>query len=172
MRVVATGVVTAGFLLAAVTSLLDAQTQPPRPKCDSPEHRRFDFWVGDWNVTIQGQLVGTNLVTLEEDGCVVHEHWRGSGGDTGQSLNFYDRGDGKWHQVWVSNSGGVLNLSGAYTDGTIVFEGESIGKGGGKLVNRLTFFKNADSTVRQFWQISTDGGKTWGSSFDGLYRKK
>ena len=34
---------------------------------------------------------------------MVHEHWKGSRGGTGQSFNFYDRGDRKWHQVWIAN---------------------------------------------------------------------
>src|SRR5205085_11883872 len=82
-------------LLAALQILslhpLPAQSPPARPKCDAPEYRQFDFWVGDWDVTAGGQRAGTNLVTLEEGGCLIHEHWAGAKGGTGQRLNFYDR---------------------------------------------------------------------------------
>lgn len=138
------------------------------PRCDSPEFRQFDFWVGEWDVTSGGQPAGSNRITVEEDGCVVHEHWRGARGGTGQSFNFYDRADGRWHQVWVSNSGNVLSLSGAFVAGALVLEGERM-EGSRTVRHRLSFTPNADGTVRQLWEMSTDGGTTWSTSFDGLY---
>lgn len=36
--------------------------------CDSPEHRQFDFWLGDWDVITW---------TSNEDGT-VRQHWRAS----------------------------------------------------------------------------------------------
>ena len=153
-------------------SPLHAQN-PAQPRCDTPEHRQFDFWVGDWNVTgPRGKLVGTNLVTLEEDGCVVHEHWAGSGGSTGQSFNFYDRTDGKWHQIWVDNGGSWLNLAGSYVDEKMVLQGVNAGPAGKPQLQRITFTRDADGSVHQVWDTSDDEGKTWQVAFDGLYRKK
>ena len=63
-------------LVAHPPERLAAQGGSP-PKCDKPEFRQFDFWVGDWDVTVGGHQAGTNQVTLEEDGCVIHEHWKG-----------------------------------------------------------------------------------------------
>ena len=152
---------------------LSAQSPPAaRPKCDAPEYRQFDFWVGDWDLTAGGQRAGTNLVTLEEGGCLIHEHWTGAKGGTGQSLNFYDRQDGRWHQVWVSSSGNVLDLAGSYADGTLTYRGERRQPDGSTLLHRLSFHANADGTVRQLWETSSDGGSTWTTSFDGLYRRK
>ncbi len=36
-------------------------------------------------------------------------------------------------------------------------------------VQRITWSKNADATVRQVWESSTDGGTTWTVAFDGIY---
>ena len=47
------------------------------------------------------------------DGCVLQENWSGTGGFTGTSLNAYDAERKAWHQTWVDNSGGVLQLDGA-----------------------------------------------------------
>jgi hypothetical protein len=152
------------------TPRVHGQTAPPR--CDATEFRQFDFWVGDWNVTSSGQPVGTNRVTLEEDGCVVHEHWTGAQGGTGQSFNYYDRIDGQWHQMWVSNSGNVLDLAGTLADDTLTFRGQRRQRDGSTLQHRLSFHANPDGSVRQLWQTSTDGGATWSVAFDGLYRKK
>jgi hypothetical protein len=160
------------LLMLQAFSLHPVSAQAARPTCDSAVYRQFDFWVGDWEVTTAGKPAGTNLVTREENGCVIHEHWTGSNGGTGQSLNFYDRGDGQWHQVWVSNSGGVLNLAGSFADGTLTFRGETKQADGTRLTHRLSFHLNSDRTVRQFWEVSSDGGTTWATSFDGVYRKR
>ena len=43
---------------------------------------------------------------------------------------------------------------------------------GQRRIERITWTPNADGTVRQHWEQSTDGGKTWTTAFDGLYRRK
>lgn len=159
--------------LAVVPAGASAQANPaPSFGCPAPEHRQFDFWVGNWNVTAKGRQAGTNDVTLEEAACLVHEHWSGAGGSTGQSFNFYDRGDGHWHQLWISNQGNVLRLSGAYSEGAMRFTGVAPGAQGRPQRQRLTFFRNSDGSVRQLWETSDDEGKTWQVAFDGLYRKQ
>jgi hypothetical protein len=152
--------------------VLAAQGAGSPSGCTAVEHRQFDFWVGDWNVTVQGDQAGTNDVTLEEQGCVLHEHWAGSRGGTGQSFNFYDRVEGKWHQLWVDSGGNYLHLTGAYADGQMRFTGTAAGPDGKPQAQRLTFFRNADGTVRQLWETSADGRDPWQVAFDGLYRKK
>jgi hypothetical protein len=163
--------VLAGLVSLALTPAV-AQSRATPPRCDDAEFRRFDYWVGDWEVTSGGQRAGSNLVTLEEDGCVLHEHWKGAQGGTGQSFTFYDRRDGKWHQMWVSNSGNVLYLSGAFQGNTLSLEGTTPQPDGTRLLNRLSFHQNEDRTVRQYWETSADGGKSWTPVFDGLYRKR
>jgi hypothetical protein len=39
-------------------------------------------------------------------------------------------------------------------------------------LQKLTFTPNADGTVRQFWEQSTNDGKTRTVAFDGLYVRK
>jgi len=152
---------------------LAAQTgAPPPPTCGAPEYRQLDFWVGRWDVTMRGQPAGANLVTLEESGCLVHEHWSGTRGGTGQSFNFFDRDDGAWHQVWVSSTGSVLNLTGHFADGTLTYLGENRRPDGTLLRHRLSFHANGDGTVRQLWETSSDSGATWAVSFDGHYTKR
>lgn len=163
-----------GPLAAAGLLLLPAAfaaQQPPAQDCSGPEHRAFDFWVGEWEVTSSGRVAGTNSITLTQQGCILHEHWIGAGGGTGESFNFYDRTTGKWNQVWISNRGVVLRLSGIYAGGKMALEGQTKSSQG-TVQHRITFFRNSDGTVRQFWEQSRDGGKTWTVAFDGLYRRK
>lgn len=166
-------VLLSGLLVAArPVSAQTGSTRPAPPQCDSAQYRQFDFWVGDWQVTSGGQPAGVNVVTLEEGGCLIHEHWRGAGGGTGQSLNFYDRADGHWHQVWISSSGMALLLTGSYHSDRLEYTGERATTPGGPVLrHRLTFFHNSDGTVRQLWETSQDG-TTWQTSFDGLYTRK
>lgn len=160
---------TAVALLAG--SPLAAQNTPSFG-CPGVEHRQFDFWVGTWEVTVGTNLAGSNTITNEEDGCLIHEHWSGSRGGTGQSFNFYDAGDRLWHQVWVDNQGNSLHLTGSYAGNEMRFAGTAPGPDGKPAPQRLTFFQNPDGTVRQLWQTSADGGTTWTTVFDGLYRRK
>ena len=52
--------------------------------CTAPEYRQFDFWIGDWVVqNPAGQIAGMNSITREYDGCLLVEHWAGTGGGAG-----------------------------------------------------------------------------------------
>ena len=144
----------------------------PQPDCNAPEYRQLDFWVGEWDVFIGDRNVGTNVITSEENGCVVHEHWRDAQGGSGQSFNFYDRNTKKWRQVWISGNGSALDVAGGLVDGTMAYTGETVRANGVRIQHRLSFTPNADGTVRQFWQTSTDGGTTWTVAWDGRYVRK
>jgi hypothetical protein len=150
-----------------------AQQAPPR--CDAQEHRQFDYWVGEWEVTDSaGQVVkGTSSVTLEEQGCVIHEHWAGSRGGTGQSFNYWDPRAHRWQQDWVaSSSGSALHLIGNLVGNAMTLEAETPGPNGSTIRQRVQWIPEPDGRVRQFWQTSSDGGRTWTVAFDGWYRKK
>ena len=150
-----------------------AEAQRP-PGCSSPEYRQFDYWLGEWTVTDSSgtQTYGSNLITAEEAGCLLHEHWRGSQGGTGQSFNFFDRVKGHWEQLWIASGGNVLRLAGNLIGTSMVLEGEGRSPSGAPLLNRIAWIPQPDGRVRQLWSISTDQGKTWQASFDGWYRKQ
>lgn len=162
----------AAVLLLLAAAPLAAQANPPTFGCTSPAARQFDFWIGEWNVTVRDKLAGTNQITVEEDGCVLHEHWKGSRGGTGQSFNFYDQQRGEWHQVWIDNQGNSLSLAGRFTDNRLVLEGNAPGADGRAQAQRLTFSRNDDGTVRQLWEAWSDSTRAWAVVFDGLYRRK
>lgn len=155
-----------------VASLGTAQQAPPG--CTSAAHRQFDFWIGDWTVTDSAgaTVYGRNRITSEESGCLIHEHWTGAKGGTGQSLNFYDVAGTHWEQVWVGSGGQTLRLVG-HLDGTrLLLEGEGLTPAGAPLRHRAVWSPEPDGRVRQFWQTSADGGATWQVFFDGWYRKR
>jgi hypothetical protein len=160
-------------MVSAILLFLLAQTQPapPRPACTAPEHRQFDFWVGEWDVrNPAGQQLGVNRIERVEGGCGLQENWASSrGAYTGRSINAYRPETRQWHQTWLGNDGGLLLLDGKYADGKMVLEGKSVGADGKPLLNRITWSKLDGGGVRQLWEQSADEGKTWSTAFDGLY---
>ncbi len=149
------------------------QAQKNARPCDyDPNYRQFDFWVGEWDVTVRGQQAGTNRIELIEGNCVVFENWTGAGGGSGKSFNFYNNQTGKWNQVWVASNGSNLFFAGEVRDGNLHYTGTTLGAGGAKTLHKLTFFNLAPGHVRQLWESSTDEGKTWSVVFDGDYRRK
>ena len=149
---------------------MPAQTPAPVPS----ECRQFDFWVGEWEVTDQqtGKKAGENSITLAHGNRVLLESWRSASPFTGSSVNAYDATTKRWHQCWMDSSGSVLDLYGGLDDGRMVLAGETAPAPGIRQLERITWTPNPDGTVRQHWEQSTDGGKTWQTAFDGLYRRK
>lgn len=157
---------------ARFKKMLDVADRQKRPCMYSNEARQFDFWVGDWEVfTTAGQKAGTNSVQLFSNGCGLMENWTAGGGSDGKSINFYDAGTQKWYQSWIGSGGGALRYAGIFKDGAMRFEGESIANGK-KTLQKLTFTKIDENTVRQLAETSTDDGKTWTVSYDFKYVRK
>lgn len=153
---------------------LAAQQGPP-PGCTTPEFRQFDYWIGDWEVTDSaGRVVmGTSSVTLEEQGCVIHEHWAGSRGGTGQSFNYWDPRAQRWQQDWVASSAGsALHLIGHLVGNTMTLEADVPGPNNTTIRQQVQWIPQSDGRVRQYWRTSNDAGATWKVSFDGWYRRK
>ena len=154
-----------------------APAQTPSPKasaCAAAEYRQFDFWVGDWEVrNPAGKVVGHNRIENAHGGCALIEHWASVNGVTGTSVNLYDRDRGRWHQTWVDSSGGLLELDGGIEGGAMVLTGEAIDAEAPSKVARqkITWTLQPDGQVRQLWESSIDGGKTWTTAFDGRYAK-
>ena len=160
-------VVLLAALLGSCVSVLPAQQKD----CSDEKSHEFDFWIGEWEVTAGDKLAGHNSIQPILGGCVLQETWSGAGGSAGSSFNFYDPQAKKWRQLWVWRNGTTLELEGDYTDGKMTLEGESVDPKGKKVRNRITWYDNADGSVRQNWEVQTAGETTWKTAFDGIYRK-
>jgi hypothetical protein len=144
---------------------------PLSPSCSAAEYRQFDFWIGDWEVTANGKVAGVNRIERILDGCGLLESWTGASGYRGNSLNFYDASRKRWHQTWTDTSGLALALDGALAGGNMVLSGTRFDTERQQTVHdRITWTPNADGSVRQLWEASTDG-KSWSTVFDGLYAR-
>lgn len=141
--------------------------------CSSSEFRAFDFWIGEWEVTAAGNTspTATSRITARHGGCVVLEQYRTGGGYTGMSLSFYDAPRKVWHQTWMGADGTPLHIEGGLNAaGEMVLSNANWpGYVPGSPINRVTWSPNEDGSVRQNWETSSDGGKTWSDVFDGRY---
>ncbi len=163
-------------LLASFTAFAAA---PPKPlptsvdaaigkTCTASLFRQFDFWLGRWIVTNPaGTVVGHSHITRISQGCAVHERWLGRR-STGNSLNYYDHATRQWHQDWVGSGGQVLHLHGGLEGSSMVLKGTRRDKRG-EVLDRIAWTPLDKHRVRQHWQVSRDGGKTWKTLFMGTY---
>jgi hypothetical protein len=153
----------------------EAGTASPAAACSSEKHRQFDFWLGNWNVTSNGEQAGTNTISLIQKGCALQENWQGAGpgGLSGSSFNIYDQANDKWHQTWVDSSGTLLELNGGLVNGVMVLQGRRPARdGSGMTLHRISWTANEDGSVRQLWEASRDDGRSWSILFDGLYTRE
>lgn len=140
--------------------------------CCSENHTSFDFWVGTWSVTDStGTIVGTNHIEKLQNECVLRENWIGTSGTTGMSTNFFNLKTKQWEQLWVDNSGKHLKLKGNKIGNQMIMISEVFRNTDGKYcVNRITWTHNSDETVRQLWEVLSNG-VVLNVAFNGLYTK-
>jgi Tetratricopeptide repeat len=140
-----------------------------------PEAKKFDFWVGEWNVyNPQDQKTGDSKIEKILNGAVILENWTGVNGYTGKSFNHYDMNNEKWVQYWIDQNSSSIYFEGNYdsTKNAIVFYSYDHAKDESPYIRMLTFFDIAPDTVRQFSQRSTDKGESWSTEYDFTYVRK
>ncbi len=162
--------------LPTFTAFANTQTSPATGPCRSrPELQQFDFWIGEWDVkqtgAEDGPSVGSSRIESLVNSCVILENWE-SAGFTGKSWNFFDRGTGKWRQIWIDVSGRKAEFSGEFKEKAMRFEGEATLANGNKVKNRMTFFVLGADKVRQLAERTNDGGVTWVTTVDLTYLRK
>jgi hypothetical protein len=162
--------------LALATHRAEGQGQAPPAVCQADRaFRQFDFWIGEWTVrnNADSTVVGQNRIESRESGCVLVEHWTGSAGTTGISLNYYDRVTGKWRQVWVANNYSIDIVGGLNGDGAMVLEGHLHHYRQNRASGfRGTWTPNPDGTVRQLFEQRDAETGAWQVWFDGRYERK
>jgi hypothetical protein len=161
---------------AKVKETLQRQVAPCQ---HDTRYRAFDFWIGEWDVRPNGAPESTppseNIITLEYGDCVLIEHWKSIGGGSGTSVNIFDASREAWFQTWVDASGGLHEYRGnPDADGNMIFHGETPGGPGqpARMPTKMTFIRLGADTLRQFSEISLDGGKTWSSAYDFVYMRR
>jgi hypothetical protein len=138
-----------------------------------PMQHQFDFWLGKWDVYKykSDTLVGKSHIESIIDSVGLLENYSVIKGKyTGKSLNKYNPAQQRWEQYWIDNSGLTLFLTGGLVNGKMILDDAQYGDAK-KGLNQIVWEKMKNGSVRQTWNVSTDGGKTWAVLFDGEYKK-
>lgn len=175
-RTAAHGFVFAAFLASIVAPL---QAQDEARSCASePAFALLDFWLGHWDVFIEGQQVGENRIEKILGGCAVIEDWTDARGRRGHSLFYFQPATRTWKQVWVTDQalgrGGLKEkeLIAHLPDGSVRFQGSISLKSGESYLDRTTLTPVGPGEVRQVIEISTDDGQSWQATFAGRYVRR
>lgn len=163
------------ILIALLIMSTDSGAQgTPSKSCSAPECNQFNFWLGDWELSYNDTGKGTNSITKEMNGCVIHEHFHDpSNGYLGESWSVYNTNLKKWQQTWVDNQGAYIALAGSFSNGRmILFTEPQQMPNGTRKQNRMTFYNIEQNSFDWDWEASTDGGKTWTMGWHIHYKRK
>lgn len=138
--------------------------------------RRFDFWIGRWDVNLriqQDDLTFRDSVRADLQvysilgGKAILELWD-SEPIKGYSLRYYDPGKQKWI-LWLSwpgpNRSGVSSLEGGFRHGRGTFRSRRTDAQGHEVVQRYSFNDITPFSLRWDDLTSKDGGKTWAKNW-------
>jgi ketosteroid isomerase-like protein len=161
------------FLAAILlTGVGAAAATAPSSKCADAEHRRLDFWAGDWDVYEIGgsdKPVARARVEPILDGCALREIYEQNDGFVGQSFTSYDASRKLWHQTWVTNGGALLQIDGRFQGDGLTLQGPRLSADGKKEIVRGVW-QPQNGAVREIAHTSPDGGKSWKPWFDVVFR--
>lgn len=164
------------IILISVTSVVGQSGDPTH---------QFDFWIGDWDVTLRVQQSdGTwkdqhkaeDRVYSILDGKAILELWsEGKEGINGYSLRYYNPAKKKW-DLWLNwagkNRSGTHGLEGEFRNGRGEFFAERKQPDGSDRITRYTFSDITPNSLRWDDGYSTDGGKTWSSNWIMEFSRK
>ena len=125
----------------------------------------FDFWLGTWRARWdddEGRKHGTNTVTKQFGGNVIHEHFDGRPGAEfqGLSVSVYSPQLDAWLQTWVDDQTNYWDLVGRFANDemTLVCDDKP---SRGALKYRMRFFDIRADAFSWTWERSEDGGASW-----------
>ena len=162
------------FLLILNTLLFAQQAQKP---CSMPEAEQFDFWLGDWSCEWTDQAgnvqTGTNKVEKILGSCVIKENFDGTPAINliGKSYSVFDARDKMWKQTWVDNSGGYLDFTGGFENGSMILS-RTAKVGGKEFMQRMVWYDISADNFMWNWERSADNGKTWQVQWKLHYKRK
>lgn len=162
------------FLLICTIYTVHAISQNNNQQpCTSPEASQFDFWLGDWNLTWNDTLHGTNHVEKIMGGCTVQENFLDPKLNfAGKSWSVYNPNYKIWQQTWVDNQGGYIALTGGMENGKIILKTPERQTPKGKMQSRMVFYNMAKDSFDWNWEASTDSGNTWQLKWKIHYERK
>lgn len=169
-------------LMASQSATVASENRPYAPSerafsaFSEDPHRRFDFWIGEWDVNLRMQqpdLTFKDSVRSRAsiysilDGKAILELWD-SGPIKGYSLRYFDPAKQKWvlWLLWPSaNSASKSSLEGEFRHGRGDFRTSFTNQAGEELHGRYSFNDITPFSLRWDDLWSKDGGKSWAKNW-------
>jgi hypothetical protein len=152
-----------------------SQTQKP---CSSEEAKQFDFWLGEWDLTWNDTMHGTNRIEKLWGDCVLQENFNDPGRNySGKSWTVYNSNYKTWQQTWVDSQGGYIVLTGNKSGDSITLTTaertvpEKISPTR-KIISRMVYHHITPTGFDWRWESSTDGGNLWKMAWLIHYKRK
>lgn len=140
--------------------------------CGSDAAQQLDFLIGDWELfSKDGEMIGQNKVKLVFGTCTLEEDFKGADGLKTHSTFSYDEKSKRWTQAWSDDFGNKLNFKGIFKNDKLTLKATSTDAKGKKVYHRIIYKKQANGTVSQVWQKSSNN-KEWKTTYSGTYKRK
>jgi hypothetical protein len=128
------------------------------------EARQFDFWLGNWNLTVGNANVPSQITSFGVgEGIAILENYSNG---FGTSVSVYNTREQKWYQTWFDQDQLLIEASGEFRDGKMVLTGKHTETGTGNIfAGRLSWFNITGNRYDFLYEISGNGGQSWQQSF-------
>jgi len=134
------------------------------------EYQRLDFWLGEWDVYVNDVKTASSVISKSEGGCTLHENYKTVNGFLGRSMNYFDPEDKLYTQIWVDKSNSILIFKEVESRPNYL---QMESKKNDIPTTKMIYIKDSKTgNITQTMESSNDGGKTWKTSFVGVYKKK
>ncbi len=164
------------FTILSIASICQAQESIS----DMQPEEYFNFWVGEWELSWTDQQgnegAGTNTIEKILDGAVIQENFEATKGRLkgykGKSVSVYNPQRQSWHQAWVDNQGGYIDMKGSVDGEKRIFQtGERTLPNGNTIISRMVFYDIKEDSFTWDWESSQDKGETWSLNWRIFYKR-
>jgi len=96
-------------------------------------------------------MVGFNKITKIESDCILRENWKSVVSSIPVPVITFTTGMKKsWKHTWIGSDGVTLEVKGVFKDRKMAMIGDEYqDEKGNRIINKITWYLNPDSTVRQ-----------------------
>ena len=175
-------------LLCLVASAQDSQQHAMpegMPPMGSPaEMQKLLPFAGDWDVEVKTRMApeapwettaATATLSNEMENCLQRMVFKGtimSMPFHGESVTSYNRETKRYESSWIDNLSAHMSTSGGdYQGDKLVMEGDDIMMGMPYKMRSTMLTKSKDQ-IEWTMEMSMDGGKTWFTNMEMVYRRK
>lgn len=131
-----------------------------------PAEKRFDFWIGEWDVYLGDEKVTEWSVKKELEGKVIRQT-----GPYSMTVVNFEPNSKKWHMTWMSTEGHHDVLTGGLEGEALVMHQKVVREAPGS-IGRWILSDVHKNYFSADWQLSADKGKTWSSESQMTFWRK